>query len=68
MMRGGTDKLIGSVRRSPSRFTASGGNGRGVPRQIRLRAQDLESRAGYEMRLQIEGVVEGGAAGEEALG
>ena len=64
----GTDKLSGSARRIPSLFTDSGGDGHSVPRSVRLRAQDPESRAGDQMGLKIECVVDGGVAGKESLG
>lgn len=52
----------------PTCFTASGGNSRGLPRSVSLGAQEAERGSGDQVRLEIEGVVDGGVAGKEALG
>lgn len=47
--------------------TFSGGGGRDLPIISRLRPQEAQRTAGDQVALQVEGVVDGGMGGEEAL-
>ena len=66
--RYGTDTLSLPARRMPSYSEDSGGNSRRFPSSISLSAKGSERGAGDQVRLEIEGVVDGGMGGEETLG
>jgi len=63
----GTDTLSRPGRKDPSPTLGSGGDGRGFPCPVSPGAQDPETWSGDQVGLQIEGVVDGGVAGEEPL-
>ena len=63
----GTDTLGRSAER-PLSSPGAGGDGRVFPRPGRSGAQYPETWSGDQVRLDIEGVVDGEMAGEEPLG
>ena len=52
----------------PSLLPLSCRHGGGRPRLVGLGAQGSKSGSGDQMGLEVEGVVDGGVAGEEPLG
>ena len=67
LRQAGTDKLTREGRNPPCPTTSSGGLGRFRPRGVSASPKMAKSGPGDQMRLQVEGVVDGGMNGKEAL-
>ena len=65
---GGTEKLSRSGQQSPTCCTASGGQGRRLPRMVSLGAQVPESGSGDQVGPEMKDVEDNGKAGKEPSG